>query len=221
MNFLMRDRIRYAACVLAGLGAFAPALVAGPPDAPAKRSPIMASLQAELDRSFTALKAQDPPAYFVGYTVTETQRANVSGSNGALLTARTAAIVGWKFRCARAVTTLDDTHKVGERQQANGGPGTAVPVDDDTEVLRRAVWLETNKQYEASSQALIKIKTGKEVKVETAEGTAPDFSHEDPHTDIGERGVHPRGSHAMGSESAGLYQGVSRFDGGDQFDCDV
>jgi len=57
-----------------------------------------------------------------------------------------------------------------------------VPVDDDAEVLRRAIWLETNKQYEASSQALIKIKTGKEVKVETAEGKAPDFSREEPHT---------------------------------------
>ena len=66
-----------------------------------------------------------------------------------------------------------------------------MPVDDDPEVLRRAIWLETNKQYEASSQALIKIKTGKEVKVETAEGKAPDFSHEQPHTSI-EPGVHPR-----------------------------
>jgi TldD protein len=183
----MRDRIRYAACVLAGLGAFAPALVAGPPDAPAKRSPIMASLQAELDRSFTALKAQDPPAYFVGYTVTETQRADVSGSNGALLNSTDSRNRWLEVSVRTGSYTLDDTHKVGERQQANGGPGTAVPVDDDTEVLRRAVWLETNKQYEASSQALIKIKTGKEVKVETAEGKAPDFSHEDPHTYIGEQ----------------------------------
>jgi predicted Zn-dependent protease len=62
-----------------------------------------------------------------------------------------------------------------------------VPVDDDAEVLRRAIWLETNKQYEASSQALIKIKTGKEVKVETAEGKAPDFSREEPHTYVGQQ----------------------------------
>ena len=62
------------------------AVFAGPPDTPAKRSPVLAALQAEMERSFKALKAQDPPAYFLGYTVTDTQRADVSGSNGALLT---------------------------------------------------------------------------------------------------------------------------------------
>jgi len=46
----------------------------------------------------------------------------------------------------------------------SGGPGTAVPLDDDADVLRRAIWLETDKQYRVASQALIKIKTGKEVK---------------------------------------------------------
>src|SRR5262249_46128699 len=66
-----------------------------------------------------------------------------------------------------------------------GGPGAPVPVDDDSAVLRRAIWLETDKQYRAAGQALIKIKSGKEVKVETAEGRAPDFSREEPHTYIG------------------------------------
>jgi predicted Zn-dependent protease len=67
----------------------------------------------------------------------------------------------------------------------SGGPGETVPLDDDPEILRRAVWLETDKQYRAAEEALIKIKTGKEVKVETAEGRAPDFSREEPHTFIG------------------------------------
>src|SRR5271169_7200030 len=56
-----------------------------PPDAPAKKSPLLAALQAELDRSLKTFKAQDPPAYYLGYTITDTQRADVSGSNGALL----------------------------------------------------------------------------------------------------------------------------------------
>jgi len=57
-------------------------------------------------------------------------------------------------------------------------------VDNDPEVLRRAAWLETDKQYRAAEEALIKIKTGKEVKVETVEGKAPDFSREQPHVSI-------------------------------------
>ena len=187
MILSIRSRVVHFMCVLAALAAAAPALVAGPPDAPAKRSPVLAALQTELDRSLKALKAQDPPAYFVGYTVTDTQRADVSGSNGALLTSTEARNRWLEVSVRTGSYTLDNTHKVGERQQANGGPGTPVPIDDDAEILRRAIWLETNKQYAASSQALIKIKTGKEVKVETAEGRAPDFSREEPHTYIGEQ----------------------------------
>jgi predicted Zn-dependent protease len=173
--------------VLASLSLAAPAIFAGPPDAPAKRSPVLAAMQAELERSIKALKAQEPPAYFVGYTVTDTQRSDVSGSNGALLTSTEGRNRWLEVSVRTGSYTLDNTHKVGERQQSNGGPGTVVPVDDDPEVLRRAIWLETNRQYEASSQALIKIKTGKEVKVETAEGKAPDFSREEPHVSIGQQ----------------------------------
>src|SRR5258708_27949556 len=58
-------------------------------------------------------------------------------------------------------------------------------MDDEAEVVRRAIWLETDRQYRAASEALIKIKTGKEVKVETAEGRGADLSREKPHTNIG------------------------------------
>ena len=163
----------------------AAALRAAPPDSPAKRSPVLAALQTELERSFKALKAQDTPAYFLGYTVTDTQRVDVSGSNGALLTSNDARNRWLEVSVRTGTYGLDSSHKVGEKQQANGGPGTPVPIDDDAEILRRAIWLETDKQYRASAEALIKIKTGKEVKVETAEGKAPDFSREEPHTSIG------------------------------------
>ena len=67
----------------------------------------------------------------------------------------------------------------------SGGPGSPVPIDDDPEILRRVIWLETDKQYRAAEQALTKIKTSKEVKVETEEGRGPDFSREQPHTYVG------------------------------------
>jgi TldD protein len=164
---------------------FAPAVHAMPPDAQAKRSPLLAALQAELERSMKTLSAQDPAAYYLGYTVTDTQRVDVSGSNGALLNSNETRNRWMEVSVRTGSYQLDDTHKVGERQMQSGGPGVTVPLDDDPEVLRRTVWLETDKQYRAAEEALIKIKTGKEVKVETAEGSAPDFSHEAPHTYIG------------------------------------
>jgi predicted Zn-dependent protease len=158
---------------------------ATPPDTPAKRSPILATLSAELDRSVKALKAQQASAYFINYSVTDSQRVNVSGSNGALLSSSEDRNRWLEVSVRAGDYQLDSTHKIGERQMPNGGPGAPVPIDDDADVLRRAVWLETDRQYRAAEQALTKIQTGKEVKVETEEGRAPDFSKEAPHTYIG------------------------------------
>jgi predicted Zn-dependent protease len=160
------------------------AQAAPPPDAQAKKSPLLAALQAELDRSMKTLKAQDPPAYYLGYTITDTQRADVSGSNGALLNSAESRNRWLEVSVRTGSYETDDTHKVGERTQTSGSPGASVPLDDDPGVLRRSVWLETDTQYRAAAEALIKIKTGKEVKVDSVENRAPDFSHEQPHTYI-------------------------------------
>jgi TldD protein len=157
-----------------------------PPDtSTAKRSPLLAAMQLELDRSFKVLSAQEPPAYYLGYTITDTNRVNVSGSNGALLSSDENRNRFLEVSVRTGSYDLDNTHKIGARQEQRGGGVAPAPIDDDTEVLRRAIWLETDKQYRSAAEALIKIKKGKEVKVETAEGAAPDFTHEQPHTDIG------------------------------------
>jgi len=159
---------------------------AAPPEtAAAKRSPLLAAMQAELDRSIHTFGTQTPPAYFIGYTITDSQHANVSGSNGALLTSSEDHNRWLEVSVRTGSYQLDDSHKVGDKEMPNGGPGSPVPVDDDPVVLRRAMWLETDKQYRAAEQAYIKVKTGKEVKVETAEGQAPDFSQEKTHVFIG------------------------------------
>src|SRR5271170_7031241 len=157
---------------------------AAPPEA-AKRSPLLAAMQAELDRSIKTFGMQTPPAYFMGCTTTDSQRVNVSGSNGALLSSSEDRNRWLEVSVRTGSYNLDDSHKVGEKEMPNGGPGSPVPVDDDASVIRRAIWLETDKQYRAAEQAYIKIKTGKEVKVETAEGQAPDFSQEKPRVFIG------------------------------------
>ena len=184
---------RFSAAVLAAsaamtLGAAVQpgATFAGPPDTPAiaKPSPLIGAMQTELERSFKVLGGQDPRAYFIGYTITETQRAEVSGSNGALLSSSEGRN-RWLQVSVRAGTyALDNTHKVGEQRMASGGPGTAIPVDNDEQVVRRAIWLETDGQYRNAAEALIKIRSSKEVKADTAEGRAPDFSHEQPHKSI-------------------------------------
>lgn len=162
------------------------ATFAGPPDTPAiaKPSPLIGAMQTELERSFKVLGGQDPRAYFIGYTITDTQRAEISGSNGALLSSSEGRNRWLQVSVRTGTYTLDNTHKVGEQRMASGGPGTAIPVDNDEQVVRRAIWLETDGQYRNAAEALIKIRSSKEVKADTAEGRAPDFSHEQPHKSI-------------------------------------
>ena len=192
MKIPVRNHLGSIFCALGLVASLTPiaaplAQAAPPPDVQAKKSPLLAALQAELERSMKTLKAQDPPAYYLGYTITDTQRADVSGSNGALLNSSEARNRWLEVSVRTGTYETDDTHKVGERTQTTAGPGKSVPLDDDPGVLRRAVWLETDGQYRAAAEALIKIKTGKEVKVDSVENRAPDFSHEKPHTFIGEQ----------------------------------
>lgn len=191
----MRSLRKNAAVVLGLFGAWcaagmlgAPVSQAAPPEVQsptAKRSPLLAAMQAELERSVKTFGTQTPPAYYIGYTITDSQRVNVSGSNGALLSSSEDRNRWLEVAVRTGSYKLDDSHKVGDKQMPNGGPGAPVPLDDDAEVLRRAIWLETDRQYRAAEEALIKIKTGKEVKVESLEGQAPDFSQEKAHTYVG------------------------------------
>src|SRR5260370_26284733 len=119
---------------------------AAPPDTQAKRSPLLAALQAELERSMKTLSTLDPPPYYMGYTVTETQRVDVSGSNGALLNSNEARNRGLEVSVRTGSYGLDNSHKFGERQTASGGVAT-VPLHDDPQRLRPAVWPENDKQH--------------------------------------------------------------------------
>jgi len=176
-----RSHLSLSVFLVAGL-AFAGVsrLAAAPHDSQTKTSALFEAMKLELDRSMKTLGAQDPPAYFISYTITETQRTTVSGSNGALLNSDETRNRWLEVAVRTGSYDLDNTHKVDGRQPPDGGPGSNAPLDDDPEVLRRAIWLETDKQYRAAAEALIKIKAGKEVKVQTEEGRAPDFSREKP-----------------------------------------
>jgi len=149
--------------------------------------PVLNAMQEELARSMEAMGKADPPAYFISYTVTDQQVDEVSGSNGALLNSQQLRGRWLEVQTRVGTYQLDDTHKVGDRQPGASSPGASVTLDDDTPVLRREIWLETDRQYRAAAEALIKIQTSKEVQVETAEGRAPDFSREQPHVSVGPR----------------------------------
>jgi TldD protein len=155
-------------------------------------SPLIVTMGQELDREMPILSKATPPAYFVSYILTSSDRSEVMGSNGALLSSEESHSRWLETQVRAGTYDLDNTHKVGNSTQRDGSFGTSVPVDDSPDVLRRAMWRETDKQFRAASEGLIKINTSKEVQVQTAEEHAPDFAREKPHSFYGpEVSVHP------------------------------
>ncbi len=147
---------------------------------------VLTAMQQELDQTFPILSKADPPAYFISYTIDDRQQTTVSGSNGALLSSSQDRARWLQVQTRVGSYQLDDTHDIPGQQPSWTSPGTDVVLDDDIPVLRRQIWRETDRQYRAAVQALIKVQTSQQVQVQTAEGAAPDFSHEEPHTYIGE-----------------------------------
>jgi predicted Zn-dependent protease len=156
-----------------------------PAQAQAQVPPVLTAMQKEMDRTMGVLAKADPPVYFISYTVAERQYSEVSGSNGALLSSTSNRGRWLEVQTRVGSYQLDNTHKLGDRPPSWTSPGSTSTLDDDIPVLRREIWRETDRQYRAASEALIKVKTSQQVQVQTAEGAAPDFSHEEPHTSIG------------------------------------
>src|ERR1700728_3771450 len=185
MKHSMRDKAFAVAAPL-----FAAAWVCPAADRSAQSTPppaVLTAMQDELGRSMQAYSTADPPAYFLSYTVSDRQLVDVSGSNGALLSSTQDRARWLEVQSRVGSYQVDDSHKLGDRPPSWTSPGTNVPIDDDLGVLRREIWRETDRQYRAAAQALIKVKTSEQVQVQTAEGAAPDFSSEQAHSSIGPR----------------------------------
>jgi TldD protein len=157
-----------------------PAPGKNPQTSQAAPSPVLAAMTAELNRNMPILSKATPPAYFINYTLTQARRASVMGSNGALLDSTENVQRLLEVQVRVGDYNVDDTHKTGGTQAENQPGATAAPLEDDAAVLRRAIWLETDRQYRAAAEELVKIQTNKEVEAQTSEGNAPDFSHEKP-----------------------------------------
>src|SRR5271155_1777185 len=162
------------------------ACVAGDrPPQPATAPPVLTAMQEELDRSMAGISKAEPADYFISYTVADRQYSEVSGSNGALLSSGDSRARWLEVQTRVGTYQLDDTHKLGDRQPSWTSPGTTMALDSDIPVLRREIWRETDRQYRAATEALIKVQTSQQVQVQTAEGNAPDFSREKAHVSIG------------------------------------
>ena len=144
-------------------------------------SVVLDTLSSELDRNFQALKAKaDSAPYFLSYEVTELDFHLLGATMGALTSNATSHNRYLDVSLRVGSPKLDNYHRVrGDRGQFTSG--AAITVDDNTNAIKQAVWIETDRAYRAAAERLIKIRTSTQVKV-AEEDTSDDFSQEFPAT---------------------------------------
>ena len=141
--------------------------------------PVLAAMRQELDRSFQNLKKTPVPPYFLAYQLTDNRAIRVIGSFGALTYS--------DDDCSRVLDIdlrvgdykLDNTHPLRGAGRGRGMPDSframKMPLDNDSDALRTALWYETDRKYKSAVEDLEQVKANVAVKVE-AEDKSGDFS---------------------------------------------
>lgn len=153
----------------------------------AEKSLLLKAMEEELDRSMKGLSDKgNPPPYFISYYVTETQRAGIAASYGALRRSSTDRSRLLDVEVRVGDYTLDNTHRLrGVYDFTSRFPRPAsISIEDDMDAIKSALWLETDERYKAAMERLIQVKTQKTVKVKE-EDVSADFSREVPEKSIG------------------------------------
>ncbi len=147
----------------------------------------VAILQSELQRNFQALKKQDAPAYFISYTLHDTRSTRLGASFGALYRNDEARNRFATVEVRVGDYDLDNTHPIRGDSRAMGPrvSRVALPLTDDDQSIRLALWRATDRTFKQASEALIRVKTNVAAKVKE-EDPSPDFSHEDPQAYTGD-----------------------------------
>lgn len=151
------------------------------PEAPASSQPepLLAAMREELERSMSGLRrAGDPPLYYIGYAVSDTEQLRLMASFGALYTSTTARRRVLDIDLRVGSPRRDNTHRAREPYADGGLPGTgSFPLDDDRVSIRAALWKHTDAAYRNAVERFAKIQASEQTKAEVAD-TADDFSRE-------------------------------------------
>ncbi len=149
---------------------------------------VLRALVDELQRDHTGLTLEGlERPYFIEYALSDSSRASVSAVLGA--TTSRNEYRGRSLRTDVRVGNyeLDNTNfRGGGADYYGGGMGGApVPIEDDYNAIRQAIWWATDRDYKSVAEALVQKKAFMESKL--IEGKPADFSREEPAVNLEER----------------------------------
>ncbi len=152
----------------------------------ADQDTLLAAMETELKRSVEGLASQDEPPYFMAYEVVENHSIEMHGEDGAFGSHSEARLRQFDVDVRVGDPSLDNTHPSAEIEGADRRRGEYfLPIDDDDEALRAALWKETERRYRNAVSRLIQIRADRVVRQDEEE--LADFWPAEPAVWIGER----------------------------------
>ncbi len=153
---------------LAALVGWPGAAPAGPADG-REVDPVLAAVQAELERSLAALGEAPETPYFTAIEVTEIERIQLVAEEGALQ--------GWAPHRVRWVDVdlrlgspeLDSTHPLRGAGGSGRRGGRNLPLGDDQAVLQRLLWREIDGSYKDARESWAKVQSDRQTLVKETE----------------------------------------------------
>jgi predicted Zn-dependent protease len=153
---------------------------------PKAKSPLLDIMTAENARWMESFKtSKDSPAYFVGYTIHDTQIIVLEAESGALTIDANEKERMLDVEVRVGTPALDNRHPLRDPQLAQltsfQHAGKA-PQGSDPKAMAHHLWLETDRKYREAALTMRLVKTQKQVSTDKA--VPPDFSHHEPETFI-------------------------------------
>ncbi|MEW6367887.1 MAG: metallopeptidase TldD-related protein [Acidobacteriota bacterium] len=167
------------------LTALLPILLAIP--ASNQSDPLLRALKTEVEREYQVLKENSPPVYYLAYRAEEEDGVSIEATLGEVTGENVA-----RSRRADAIIRvgspeLDNTHELKARERFGGwgyySPTESLPLEDDEALVRRKLWLLTQKQLGTAVERYQTVTADDTVKAQ-AEDRSPDFSLIQPSQDL-------------------------------------
>ena len=180
----------YAAMIFLSIFSLLPALCAGEYDAgfpvsennaetaqEIKSDAVMDAMSAELERHFSAMQtAEKVPLYYLGYEVSDEKNYYVFSEMGAAKNESSYHSRQLDIDARFGSYEMDNTHQVKGADSANMTEySQPLPIDDDEDALRAAIWLHTDAALKRSYEAYTKVLMNKALTAEE-DDSSPDFS---------------------------------------------
>jgi len=164
------------------------AVTSAPTDgnAPDRRSPILDIMKAENDRQMGALRGQKDPAHYLAYQLVEQRIVNLEADGGALIADSDDTARNLDVEVRVGSPDLDNTRALADDANNLNAPFTRrgiVPFGDDRQALSNSLWLETDRRYRESVNALGYVRQDQATLKKSTD--VPDFSASAPEIYVG------------------------------------